>query len=223
MQLKKMNYINLTCNNIDKLRKQSNFKLAVQLSRMQNTILASQRQYLRIDVDNDPANKRDRFELLLYHSAVIFESIKTLLSYSSQLKKLDSWKIQNIAVQKIQQEFNNDKSFTQKYLEPIRNKILFHYDTGVIEEILRNYTLTEKTIFAEAKSEMTFDLVFTLTDELLINFLMQSIEEKNTESEKWRYFLEKLLEISNILSGLLYDFIIELLGEHLSIEKDKDN
>ena len=142
-----MNYINLTCNNIDKLRKQSNFKLAVQLSRMQNTILASQRQYLRIDVDNDPANKRDRFELLLYHSAVIFESIKTLLSYSSQLKKLDSWKIQNIAVQKIQQEFNNDKSFTQKYLEPIRNKILFHYDTEVIEEILRNYTLTEETIF----------------------------------------------------------------------------
>ena len=165
-----------------------------------------------VEVHNHPSEKLfEEFRLL--HKEVA----------NRVTRPLDSWKIQNIAVQKIQQEFNNDKSFTQKYLEPIRNKILFHYDTGVIEEILRNYTLTEKTIFAEAKSEMTFDLVFTLTDELLINFLMQSIEEKNTESEKWRYFLEKLLEISNILSGLLYDFIIELLGEHLSIEKDKDN
>jgi hypothetical protein len=70
---------------------------------------------------------------------------------------------------------------------------------------------------------MTFDLVFTLSDELLINFLVQNIDEKNTEFEKWWYFEEKLLDISKVLSGLLYDFIIELLGEHLKIEKNKDN
>jgi hypothetical protein len=132
---------------MDKLRKQRDFKLVVQLCRMLNTILANQRQYLRIPNDDNPANKRDQRETILYHGAVIFESVKTLLSHSSKLKELDSWKIQNIAVQKIQKEFNNQKSFTQKYLEPIRNKILFHYDTEVIEEILRNYTLTEETIF----------------------------------------------------------------------------
>lgn len=214
-----MDRIRISCNNIDELKEQPDFKLAVQLSRLLNVIRANQRQYLRINNDDDPANVRDRLELILYHGAIIFESVKTLLCYSKQLKRLNSWINNIVEVQKIQREFNNNQSFTQKYLKPIRNEILFHYDIDIIGRILEDYPLAQNAIFAEAKSERALDLAFVLADELLINLVIQNIEEESTESEKWGYFEEKLLDISNDLSNLLYDFVIELLGEHLYIEE----
>ena len=179
-----MDRIRIACNNIDKLKKQRDFKLAVQLSRLLNVIRAKQRQYLRINNDDDPANVRDRLELILYHGAIIFEPVKTILCYSKQLKRLNSWINNIVAVQRIQREFNNNNSFTQKYLKPIRNEILFHYDIDIIGRILEDYPLAQNAIFAEAKSERTLDLAFVLADELLINLVIQNIEEEITESEK---------------------------------------
>ena len=214
-----MNRIRISGDNIDKLKKQRSFKLAVQLSRLLNVIRANQRQYLRINDDDDPANVRDRIELILYHGAIVYESLKTLLGYSRDLKQLKSWSDNSITVKKIQSEFNEQKSFTKKYLEPIRNKILFHYEIEVFDSILENYALSQNAIFAEAKSERTIDLAFTLADELLVNYMIQRIEEPISESEKWGFLEEKLLEISNDLSSLLYDFVLELLSGHFYIEE----
>jgi hypothetical protein len=145
--------------------------------------------------------------------------VKTLLCYSKELKRLNSWINNTVAVQRIQREFNNKNSFTQKYLKPIRNEILFHYDIKIIGKILEDYPLAKNAIFAEAKTDRTIDLAFVLSDELIINLVIQNIEEESTESEKWSYFQDKLLEISNDLSNLLDDIVIELLGEHLYIEE----
>ncbi len=218
-----MDRIKISCDNINELKNKRSFKLAVQFSRLLNIIRANQRQYLRIENNNDPANIRDRIELILYHGAIIYESIKNILGYSKDLNKLEVWSEHETKVKRIQNEYNNKASFTIRYLKPIRNKILFHYEIGIIENMLENYQIPENVTFAESKSEKSIDLAFVLADELLLNYIVQYITEQESEADKWGYFEDQLLKISKDLSDLLYDFILELLGDYIYIEEGNNN
>ena len=126
----------LKTTNPDELKSNRSFKIAVQLSRLSNLVRANQRQYLRVPNDKDPANMRDRLELIFYHGAIVYEAIKTLLQYGNDLKSLDTWYEEKESVQRLQKEWNDNKSFTNKYLKIVRNKLLFHYDIAAIESVI---------------------------------------------------------------------------------------
>ena len=205
--------------NPEELKSDRRFKIAVQLSRLLNTLRANQRQYLRVPDDGDPANKRDRFELILYHGAIVYEAMKTITSYGADLSQTATWRELQDTVQSLQEETNNPNSFTQKYLKLIRNKILFHYDVAAIEGALQGYPLSSDQVFAEATSESILNLSFVLADEFILNYLMQRIKEKSSANEKWAFFEERLFEISENLCSVLYGCFIDLIKGFAYIEE----
>lgn len=201
------------------LENERNFKLAVQLSRIVNTIQSNKRQYLRITDDSDPASLRDRMELILYHAAIIFEAIMTFMKYSKDLARLSTWSSKAEMVKRIQNEANDKDSFTQKYLRPIRNRAIFHYEIEAIDPVLSGYKIKEEAAFAESKTQRDIDIAFILADEILLNFVIGRINEKNPDQEKWAYFQEKLLEISFSLVELLELLTVELARSFTVIDK----
>lgn len=205
--------------NPEKLKSDRGLKIAVQLSRLLNTLRANQRQYLRVPNDRDPANKRDRFELILYHGAIVYEAMKTINSYGADLSQTATWGELQDPVHSLQEETNNPNSFTQKYLKLIRNKLLFHYDIAAIDGALQDYPLSSDLVFAEAASESILNLSFVLADKFVLNYLVQRIEEKSSATERWAFFEERLFEISESLCSVLYGCIIGLIKGLAYIEE----
>ena len=214
-----MDRIRIRSDAIGTLKKQHRFKLAVQLSRLLNVIRSSQRHYLRIENNADPANTRDRLELILYHGAIVFEAVKSVLEHSRELMALPTWSQEAEKVHRIQHEHNDQNSFTRRYLSIVRNRILFHYDSSVIEEVLDAYPLSDGAVFAAASSESTMDLAFLLADELLINYLVRRIEEPVPDADKWGLFEDSLISISNDLADVLYGFVLDLLQDCIYIDE----
>ena len=206
----------------DGLQRDRRFQLSVQLSRLINAIQANKRHYLRIRNDDDPTSLRDQIELILYHAAIVFEAILTVVKYSRVLSNLEAWSQYAALVSKVQAEANNKASFTQKYLKRIRNKVSFHYDIHAIEEMLSGLALTRDTAFAESKSGYDQELAFTLADEALLRYAISTISERDTDKDKWEYFQETLLEVSDALVELLLRLTVELARDFTTIEESAD-
>jgi hypothetical protein len=200
---------------------QSRFKLAIQLSRLLNVIRSNQRSYLRIEDNADPANRRDRLELVLYQGAILYETIITLFKHSRELKSLNTWLQEADRLRRIQNEHNNKNSFTNRYLKIVRNEILFHYDFSAIDKISDFYPLVDNIEFASSSTEKMIDLAFILSDEILINYLIDKIDEPILSENKWAFFEENLLNIAEDISELLYGLIINILSDYISIDTDK--
>lgn len=210
----------LKTTNPDELKTNRSFKIAIQLSRLSNLIRANQRQYLRIPNDKDPANMRDRFELILYHGAIVYEAIKTLLRYSKDLKNLPTWCQESETVKRLYKEWNNNKSFTNKYLKTVRNKLLFHYDIAAIERVVSEYRFdSEEIIFAEASSDSKIRLAFMLADQIILHYLMEQIDDNVDYDNRWGYFEERLLGISEDLSNVIEGCTIDLIKDYAYIQE----
>lgn len=202
---------------LEVLKNDERFAIALQLSRFVNVLRANQRHYLRIVEEHDPASMRDKIELILHHGAIVFEAEKTMLDYGGELERTPTWSSKAAAVNLIKAEFGDQMSFTHRYLKFCRNKLAFHYDDAVLKRTLRDFPLKDHPVFAQALSEREMDLAFVLVDEILLESLLSRMNERSTEKEKWAYFQDELLRISDNLAGLLGDFILDLAGRNLAL------
>ncbi len=202
------------------LEKERRFQLAVQLSRLINTIQANKRQYLRIPEDDDPTTLRDQIELILYHGAIVFEAIMTVARYAADLCTLAAWSSNSDLVKRVQMEGNEKNSFTQKYLKPIRNKVVFHYDIEAVEAVLSGFQLSKDASFGEAKIKRDRDIAFVLADEIVLHFAISVIKERTTDNDRWDYFQETLLRVSDDLVKLLLLLTVELAYDFTKIEEN---
>ncbi len=194
------------------------FSLAIQLSRMKNIIRSNQRQYLKIDPDGTPTDKRDRLELILYHGAIIYEATETILKNSSTLKNLQAWKSKLAGIKKMKQDF--ERGFTHKYLQLIRHKLVFHYDQLPLNEMLSITKIARNTEFASAVSEKEIDLAYTFADELILNYLISKLDTGKNDKEKWEFFLIELLERSGQLTKLIDALMLDILAEYTVVVEE---
>ena len=194
----------------------------MQLSRLINAIQANKRHYLRIREDQDLTVLRDQIELILFHGAIVFEAITTVGTYGRDLSALGAWSSHSDLVKRVQIEANQNTSFTQKYLKPIRNKVVFHYDIDAVEAVLSGFQLLDDASFGEAKTKRDRDIAFVLADEILLHFVIDPIEERKTENDRWDFFQERLLEISDDLVELLLWLTIELAQGFTEMEETND-
>lgn len=218
-----MNYIRLKPQKITDLIQDNDFAIGLQLSRLLNVINSNHRHYLRIPNDKNPANIRDRIELILYNGAIVYETIKTTIKHSKRLSKLQTWSSKNEIIKSIQHDFSDKNSFIVKCLKIIRNKIIFHYELAPIKNMLISFPFDNNTNFAEAQSNRKIDLAYTLSDEILLNFILTQIDDNKSETERWAYIQEELIGLSNKLADFLQDLLLDLLGNYLQIvEKDAE-
>lgn len=215
-----MDEVRIISSDIDGLREEARFAIALQLSRFVNALRANQRHYLRAMDGNDPASIRDQIELVLHHGAIVFEASKTLLEYQEQLSQTEAWSERRETVNVFEAELGDFKSFTHRYLKYIRNKLAFHYDIDELTKTLRAFPLDEHRVFAQAQSDKQIDLAFILVDEILLESLLSRMTEKDTEQANWAYFQETLMDMSRQLASLLQELILDLIGFELALAEN---
>jgi hypothetical protein len=204
-----MNYLRIKESKLESITVNNRFVISLQLSRYLNLINSNHRQFLRIEKNNNPVNRRDQIEVIFYHSAILFETLKGFFSLTKLLKELPSWKQNLTIIMDIQKAYNNKNSFINLCLKKIRNELLFHYDLNTIENTLKNCKISKDTYFAEAISGKRLDYAFTLVDDCQIIYALENYKKKGSIIEKWNQFQDELFDLSSNTVTIIFDLLID--------------
>jgi len=104
------------------------------------------------------------------------------------------------------------KKLWGKVLNRVRNKVVFHFDVGAVRESLSQFELPEY-IFATGVGEASGEMVFQLSEEVVINYLLQPGPTDNDHTLKQRYgeIIDQTLEIT----GRFIEAFERLMGDAL--------
>lgn len=194
---------------------------SIQLARFINAIRAAQRTYLRITNNNELANNKDRFEQILTMSALLYEATRGFSKLSPWLRHLKSWDIHTEEIKFLNREFGKSSSILNTVVASIRNKVVYHFDRDVISESLRRLPIKEQTVFAASKSMINKDMIFTVVDDLIIDYVISLIPGTLPEKEKYGLFLNYVTHFSEMLIRVSTDLIIEYIKEYAMVDKAK--
>ncbi len=198
------------------------FVLAIQLSRIVNSLRSNLRSYLKVSSDSKLMDTKDRLDLMLIHGSMLYEAIKVFSSHGKRFKKLKLWSEKEEEFKFFNRERGNDKSFTNVVLSKIRNKLFFHFDHEVISETLENFEFPNGITFLMAQSTKVGDSLYTLADDLTLTYLinLQSIEGSN--EEKYKSVENQIIDFSKRLGELFDKIISELLAGKIYKAKTDD-
>jgi len=207
-------------NCIKELRSSEDFILAIQLSRIVNSLRSNFRSYINVSNNDDLLDFKDRIDLLLIHGSMLYEAIHKFSSMSKRLSQLNYWKNNIEQIKELQGENNKKESFTNTVLKSIRNKIFFHFDNEVISEALGDFVLVDNQIFARGRSTKCKDMLYTLVDDLILNHLVQLCPEQMDPCKKYEKIEKKIIELSRKLCSIFDNITKELLGGKLNFIKE---
>jgi hypothetical protein len=207
---------------IEKLKNDDDFILAIQLSRIVNSLSSNFRSYINVSNDNHLINVKDRIDLLLIHGAMLYEAIKVFTAHGKRLKEFKIWDQISSEFKVFTQENGNKNSFKNTVLSKIRNKIFFHFDHDIISETLKKVDFPDGITFITAKSTKQKDIIYSLVDDLILSYLVQLEDSKEKSSEKYEKVEKTIIDLSDRLCKLIDVTIKELLpGEMEFIEEDE--
>lgn len=217
-----MNRVNIvTLQKIDPIavKTDDKFILALELVRLYNTLMASQRSYLRIRNNRNPANQRDRLEQILCYGAITFECTDTISKLKPKLENIESWNKGIPEVDTTKNQVSDPSSFTRTVLKRIRDKIIFHYDESVIREIIQDYPIKTGTVMGKARTKQGQDLSFVLIDKMVLAYILKKYKPEEKEVVAFHSFQEEILSVSNSLIRTLFHLSTDLLSGYLTWEK----
>lgn len=209
------------------IKNEDKFVNAIQLGRILGAIRYNNILYAEISRAEE-VNTSLQLYLLLNHAALVYEGIKKFNNNKSDFENLDHYKenLNNIKI--ILYEANDSNSFTNKVLVRIRNKIAFHFDKGVIKEVIEQFvddSLKENNelVLISGKSELVKDTTYLLADNMNINYILKAIQEKEKSEEKFKILCKKLVELSGLFCDILEQLIPDLIGDYCELKEDNDN
>ncbi len=206
---------------IEELKSSKDLILAIQLSRIVNSLRSNFRSYINVSNKDDLLDLKDRMDLLLIHGAMLYEAIHEFSSISKRLSKLDFWKKNTEQIKRLQRENNDKDSFTNIVLKSIRNKIFFHFDREVVIESLRNFNLHDEPVFILGKSILRKDMRYSLADDLVLTYLVNLYPKFNDMYQRYEETRKKIVELSDTTCSVFDSIIGELLKDKLdSIKED---
>jgi len=214
-----VNIVRLKKINPTAVKTDDNFILGLELVRLYNTLIASQRSCLRIRNNRNPADQRDRLEQMLYYGAIAFECANTLCKLKARLENLESWNKAIPEVDSTKNQISDPHSFTRTVLKRIRNKVIFHYDESVLREIIRDYPIKTGTVLGKAQTRKSKDLAFVLIDEMVLSYILKKYKPEEKEIAAYESFQEELLEVSNSLIRTLFHLSTDILAGNMIWEK----
>ncbi len=209
------------------IKNENKFINAIQLGRIVGAIRYNKILHAEICKDNE-VNTSLQLYLLLNQAALVFEGIKNFNKTKSDFEELHYYKSNRDKIDVILSEFNDSDSFSNKVLKKNRNKIAFHFDREVTEEVLEKFvdhSLRENkdVVLISGKSELVKDTTYLLADNMNINYVLESINEKElSEREKFRIFCTKLLELSGLFCDIIDELIPDLIKEYCEVKEEDD-
>lgn len=205
---------------IEKLKSSEDFILAIQLSRIINSLRSNFRSYINVSNSDDLLDLKDRIDLLLIHGAMLYEAIHEFSSMSKRLAKLVFWRKNAKQIKMLQRENNDKDSFTNTVLKSIRNKIFFHFDKKVIRDALSKFNLHDEPVFIIGKSTSRKDMRYSLADDLVLTYLVNLFPKYNDMFQRYEEIREKIIKLSDTTCSVFDNIIGELLKDKLDIIKE---
>ena len=142
------------------------------LCHMINSIRSSQRVFLVSDDRPDsPARKRDTVFFLLSNSSYLYEGMdkayKLLRRFPDELPK----ELQHDFLWLRTEAETDGESFFKTILSPIRNELVFHFDSGFSNQPFSSTVGKYPPILGQGTSTRNIDFVYTLPDDLITHYL----------------------------------------------------
>lgn len=195
---------------IDELKSSEDFIIAIQLSRIVNSLRSNFRSYLNVSNNDRLIDAKDRIDLMLIHASMLYEAIHEFSRIGKRLTKmkLDKSSIEDIKMFK--REIGKKSSFTNTALKRIRNRIFFHFDRDIISGGLKKFDFGASPTFAIGTSTKRKDVIYSFVDDLILSDLVNISSEKEASSIKYDKIEKKIIDLSDRLCHV-FDNIIKLL------------
>jgi hypothetical protein len=180
--------------------------------------------YYKISADTD-INTSIQLYLLLSHAALLYEGIDKFNKKKEDFKELAYYKANMDKIEIILTEANDPNSFTNNVLQNVRNRIAFHFDKGVIEQVIQKFVgdcMNEKidVVLISEKSELVKDTTYLLADNMNIHFVLHLINNQDVSDDvKFRLLSEKLLDLSGLFCDILESLILDLIGKYCELKE----
>ena len=210
----------ITKNQFNSLKNNVKFIDAIRLLRITNAIRASQSLIDRIIKDKSIRGQRDKFEVIQYYGAVVYEGIKTFFEMLDRLKILDEYKNNIHDINYLCREYKDKTSFTKTILARIRDKLVFHFDMDVFKKAILDMDLpSEEFIILEGDSKSNKDVNATSTTMLYFNYLISFVDQNISSEEKLEFIYDHLDLISNKLSNVVENIAYGLLKDIVDLKE----
>ncbi|MFX0207879.1 MAG: hypothetical protein ACFFDT_17960 [Candidatus Hodarchaeota archaeon] len=209
------------------IKNEDKFINAIQLGRIIGAINYNKILYAEISKDKE-INTSLQLYLLLNLAALVYEGIKKFKNSKSDFENLNFYKENLDKIEIILNEANDTKSFTNTVLERIRNRIAFHFDKGVIKEVIEQFvddSLKEnkEVVLISGKSELVKDTTYLLADNMNINYILKSINgNEKSEREKFKILCKSLIELSELFCNILDQLIPDLIKDYCELKEEED-
>ena len=196
--------------------KDDDFILAIQLSRIVNGLRSNLRTILTVSNNSKMIETKDRIDLILIHGSMLHEALKVFMRHNKKFRDMEVYQSEQEAFKEIGWECNDNKSFNRKILKFIRNKLFFHFDHKVVFETLQKMTFPDGITFLQANSKQNKDVIYTLSDDVILAYLTGLDESKSKDGvEKYQFIENDIIKLSKTLGDLIEKIIKELLNDTL--------
>lgn len=195
---------------IDELKSSEDFIIAIQLSRIVNSLSSNLRSYLNVSNNDKLIATKDRIDLMLIHASMLYEAIREISKIGKWLTKLKLDKSTSEDIALFKKELGRRTSFTNTALKRIRNKMFFHFDRDIIAEGLKKFDFGTSPTFAIGTSKKRKDVIYSFVDDLILSDLVNITSEIEASSIKYDKIEKKILDFSDRLCNA-FDNIIKLI------------
>jgi len=197
----------------NKIKNEDSFINAIVLSRIVNCLRSNQRCFIRTWEDDEITGIKDRFDLMLFHGAMLYDAIKSFKKLSSQLRNLDTYKKFENEIKIINKQFGDGKSFRNTILDLIRNKLMFHFDSSFVKETISTFDRKDEIIFAQGKTGTHKDFIFLLPEDIAANYIIDNVNIKGSPEDRFDFYHEEINKISKLFCNIVENLIYELIKD----------
>lgn len=161
------------------------------LARIVNSMRFTQVAVISVTDESTPSNKRQRMNSFLYLGALLYEGLKFTETLGKHFRNLKSFKE---GFQEIQRD-ENVKELIQSLLDPVRNRIVFHYDGPITADSLQTIDFSDY-VFATSHGETRCDVYYELADQTIVHFLIRPYKNQEEMEQRFKDFVKRTADLS---------------------------
>jgi hypothetical protein len=203
----------------DRQRSDPRLPVILNLARIVNVLNFCFRTLLQSKDDGTPAEQRQYFNSFLFACGILYEGLKVANTLGKRFGDRDSFRNGFGRLLKDKET----KRLLETVLNPMRNKIVFHFEEDVMKTTVQELDL-ESYSFVVGSGQASGDAYYELADTTAINFIIGNPDSKEEASQSFR---ETVKSITQVLSGytdsanvLIVDVLRELNWKRRESPKD---
>jgi hypothetical protein len=211
--------IHLPKADFDKIRSDPRLPILLNLARIVNALNFCFRSLLQASDDNTPAGRRQYFNSFLFACGVLYEGLKVANTLGKTFGDREAFRKGFGLLLKDK----TTKKLQETILNPMRNKIVFHFEEGAIQTTLKDLDLNSY-LFAVGYGKASGEAYYKLADDVAINFIIGNPDSEEDAEQVFRAaaksIAQGLSEYTESANRLIADFLNETNWVGREVGKD---